>query len=63
MAVLFMNYTIYANVNPRHVVYQCCGDIVWHSDILSACEVCFVGLNILRCHVNFEHEIYKLTHV
>ena len=63
MAVLFMKYTIHANVNPRHIVHQCCGDIVWHNDVLSVCEVCFVGLNILRCHVNFEREIYKLTHV
>ena len=54
MAVLFMKYTIYAIVNPRHVVHQCCGDIVWHSDILSAYEVCFVGFNILRCHVSFD---------
>ena len=29
-------------------------------DILSVCDVCFVGFDIIRCHANIKYEIYKL---
>ena len=31
-----------------------------NSDILSACDVCFVMLNIFRCHANIKYKKIKL---